>query len=179
MKRLSICCRIVILSCALWVASCTVQSNQLSLLASLAKQKQDSLASYRWRVEFGRYEAIVFAVTTPEGTLFVNYDDDKILFDGWMITEVQGLGQSSVISVQGLTGERLLRKDSSRVGSQKCEKYRLLQDSNSSMHAQYCFDSERHRNQITLDTSGAITKIEQYLGLKELNEWPSIVLTRL
>jgi hypothetical protein len=161
------------------LASCTVQSNQLGLFTSAAKSQQDALEMYRWRLEFGRYQTDLLAVTVPGETLFTNSEDDLVVFDGWMVTEVRGLGQSSVISVQGQVGERLTRKDSRRVGRQACEEWRLMQEGSRVIHEQYCMGKERFENRIIVDSSGSIIKIEQYLGLNELGKKTAIILTKL
>jgi len=173
LSRWSICLSLV------GLASCTVQSNQLGLFTSAAKPQQDALQMYRWRLEFGRYQTDLLAVTVPGETLFTNSEDDLVVFDGWMVTEVRGLGQPSVISVQGQVGERLTRKDSRRVGSQECEEWRLMQEGSHVIHEQYCVGIERFENRIIVDSSGSIIKIEQYLGLKELGKKTAIILTKL
>jgi hypothetical protein len=172
-------CRFVVLGAVLWLTSCTFQSNQFDMLASALSPKHDELAAYRWRVEFDGYRADVLATTTPDGTLFVNGDDDLIAFDGWLVTEVLGLGLTSVITVQGRVGERLTHKDSRQVGSQECEEWRLMQEGSHVIHEQYCVGIERFVNRIIVGSSGSIIKIEQYLGLEELGTRTAIILTKL
>jgi hypothetical protein len=114
-----------------------------------------------------------------EPTWFTNSEDDLVIFDGWMVTEVRGLGQPSVISVQGQIGERLTRNDSRRVGSQACEEWRLMQEGLHVIHEQYCVGTERFENRIIVDSSGSIIKIEQYMGLNALGKKTAIILTKL
>jgi hypothetical protein len=176
-SRWSICLSIFL--SVVGLASCTVQSKQLGLFTSAAKPQQDALDMYRWRVEFGSYQTELLAVTVPGETQFTNSEDDLVVFDGWMVTEVRGLGQPSVISVQGQVGERLTRKDSSQVGSQECEEWRLMQEESHVIHEQYCVGIERYENRIIVNSSGSIIKIEQYLGLEALGKKTAIVLTKL
>jgi hypothetical protein len=161
------------------LGSCTVQSNQLGLFTSAVKPQQDELEMYRWRIEFGDYQTDLLAATVPGATLFTNSEDDLVIFDGWMVTEVRGLGQTSVISVQGQIGERLTRKDSRRVGRQACEEWRLMQEGLHVIHEQYCVGTERFENRIIVDSSGLIIKIEQYMGLNALGKKTAIILTKL
>jgi hypothetical protein len=156
-----------------------LQSKQLDFFTAAAKPQQDALEMYRWRLEFGRYQTDLVAVTVPGETLFTNSEDDLVVFDGWMVTEVRGLGQPSVFSVQGQVGERLTRKDSRRVGRQECQEWRLMQEGSHVIHKQYCVGIERYENRIIVDSSGSIIKIEQYLGLNVLGKKTAITLTML
>jgi hypothetical protein len=156
-----------------------VQSGQFGLFTSALKPQQDALDMYRWRLEFGRYQTDLLAVTVAGETLFTNSEGDLVVFDGWMVTEVRGLGQASVISVQGRVGERLTGKDSRRVGSQACQAWRLMQEGSHVIYEQYCVGIERFENRIIVDSSGSIIKIEQFLGLNELGTRTAIILTKL
>ena len=172
-------CRAVVLVAALLLASCTVQSNQLGMLTSAATRQEDELAPYRWQVEFGVYRTQLIAVVVPDGTLFGNDDDDLVAFDGWLITEVQGFGLTSDISIVGQVGERMVRQGSSRVGSQVCEDWQLVRIDNTAAQEQECVGEKRHRNRIALDSKGSIIKIEQYIGIKSIGESEVITLTKI
>jgi hypothetical protein len=161
---------------------------------SLIKPQEDPLAGLRWRVDLGQYQTTVIAGTAPGKTFFVNKDDDLIVFDGWMITEVHGLGLTSNLSIQGQVGERLILRDLKRVGSQKCEAWKLIEKSSSTVQEQYCMGESRFLNRITIDANGQISKIEQHFGFnkqglngqgfkeqgsKELGDSGTITLTKL
>jgi hypothetical protein len=148
----------------LLTVGCTVQSNQFSMLASLVVPQEDALAAYRWRVTLGQYQTVLIAGTAPGKTFFANKKDDFIVFDGWMITEVHGLGLISSLSVQGQVGERVIHRNSHQVGSQNCEAWKLIEQSNETVQEQYCLGEARVLNRITIDAEGQITKIEQHLG---------------
>jgi hypothetical protein len=172
-------CRIVLLSATLLIASCTVHSNQLDLLTSLIKPKPDALAAYRWRVEFNGDIADVIAVTTPEGTLFVNNDNDVITFDGWTITEVQGLGLASNISVKGRVGERVMSQNSRGLERQRCEDWQKVTQGSTVVYEQHCVGIKRYLNRISLDSGGAIVKIVQHFGFKEFGDNTAMTLIKL
>jgi hypothetical protein len=172
-------CRIVLLCVMLLIASCTVHSNQFDLLTSIVKPKPDALAAYRWRVEFDGNIADVIAVTTPEGTSFASNNDDIITFDGWTITEVQGLGLTSIISVKGRTGERVTSQNSRSLERQRCEDWQKVTQGSTAVYEQRCVGIKRYLNRISLDADGAIVKIVQHLGLKELGDNTAITLIKL
>jgi hypothetical protein len=172
-------CRFVVLGAVLWLTSCTFESSQFDMLASAFSPKHDELAAYRWRVEFDGYRADVLAATTPDGTLFVNSNDDLIAFDGWVVTEVHGLGLTSDITVQGRVGKRLIKQGSNRVDTQRCEEWRLVQQGHSTVQEQDCVGVGRYRNRITVDVNGAIVRIEQHLGFKEFGDNSAITLIKL
>ena len=55
---------------------------------------------------------MVYAVSTNEGTLFSNKAGDKVLFDGWMVRKVSGLGRGGLdIKIDELGGFERLRRE--------------------------------------------------------------------
>jgi hypothetical protein len=75
------------------LSGCSVQSSQLSGLISLIREPSLDLSANSWLVRYSGYESVVYAVSTSEGTLFSNKAGDQVLFDGWMVRKVSGLGR--------------------------------------------------------------------------------------
>ena len=59
------------------LSGCSIQSSQLSMLIGLVKTPQLDLSTNAWSVKYVDYEAIVYAVSVPEGTLFSNNAGDE------------------------------------------------------------------------------------------------------
>ena len=81
-----------ILTCLLLFSGCSVQSSQLSAVMGLFKTPAADISLNSWSVKYANYEAIVYPVTMPQGTLFSNKAGDQVLFDGWSVRRVSGLG---------------------------------------------------------------------------------------
>jgi hypothetical protein len=91
--------------------------------------------------------------------------------------------------MQGRVGERLMYRGLSRVGSQECAEWKLIEIDNKSVQEQHCVGEVPIVNRITIDANGEIIKIEQYLGtnahsptdpaFKSLGSSATITLTKL
>ena len=93
MTLLRVFCASLLLS---MLSGCVVQSSQLSALVGLIKKPTVDVSENSWSVRYADYEAIVYAITVPEGTLFSNKAGDQILFDGWSIRQVKGMGRRGI-----------------------------------------------------------------------------------
>jgi len=151
--------------------ACTVSSSQWTALQGAFKTTEDELAPYRWQVTRGSYQAQVFAVAVGEGkTLFANRAEDIIAFDGWLITEVKGLGLTAEQWViEGAVGERQFADGKWPMNKHQCEAWRVPQDRPLSTYRQDCIadDNLSYTNRIDLDDAGQIIRIEQNIGLQE------------
>ena len=92
------------------LSGCSLQSSQLSSLIGLIKEPSLDLSANSWLVRYSGYESVVYAVSTSEGTLFSNKAGDKVLFDGWMVRKVSGLGRrgldTKIDELDGILGTR-------------------------------------------------------------------------
>jgi hypothetical protein len=151
--------------------ACTVSSSQWTALQGAFKTAEDELAPYRWQVTRGDYQGQVIAVALTEGkTLFANRAEDVIAFDGWMITEVKGLGlRSEQWMIEGAVGERQFADGKWPMNKHQCEAWRVPQELPLSTYRQDCVgdDNVSYTNRIDLDKAGQIVRIEQNIGLQE------------
>ena len=163
--------QLVALSLLGLLTACTVSSSQWSALQNAFRTPEDELAPYRWQVTSGSFQAQLVAVTLTDGvTLFANQDEDMIIFDGWMITEMAGLGLTAEKWViEGATGERRFSAGKWLMNKHYCEAWRLLDDKERGVQVQDCADDNQipYQNRINLDVEGRIIRIEQNIGLKQ------------
>ena len=69
-----------LIACLALFSGCSVQSSQLSSLMGLFKTPDAALSLNSWSVKYANYEALVYPVTLPEGTLFSNKAGDQVFF---------------------------------------------------------------------------------------------------
>ena len=81
-----------LIACLVLFSGCSVQSSQLSSLMGLFKTPDAELSLNSWSVKYANYEAIVYPVTMPQGTLFSNKAGDQVLFDGWSVRRGERFG---------------------------------------------------------------------------------------
>ena len=75
------------------LSGCVVQSRQLNGFLELLANSSKDHSINSWLVSYSDYESIVYAVSVPNGVLFSNSAGDQVLFDGWVIRKVRGMGR--------------------------------------------------------------------------------------
>ena len=158
------------------VSGCSVQSSQLSSLVSLIKTPPLDLSANSWLVRYSDYESVVYAVSTSEGTLFSNKTGDKVLFDGWMVRKVSGLGRRGLdIKIDELDGVRTFKQGTRTLASHRCQEWQS--DTNSGMVSlsQNCGDRLDYSNSILVLEDGSISVIRQIVD----ERYTALTLTKL
>ncbi len=147
---------------ALLLQSCSIHSGQLSSLASLVDASQTSYAKNRWTVSYGSYQAEVFPVLNKGEISFLNEFGDSLIFDGWVVREVSGLGVNradwKVLHMSN--SRRFLNKDR-LVAEHLCSSWYTDKSSNMTKYSQECKSFASYKNSILVDSQGFITLIRQ------------------
>ena len=158
------------------VSGCSVQSSQLSSLISLVKEPSLDLSANSWLVRYSDYESVVYAVSTSEGTLFSNKAGDKVLFDGWMVRKVSGLGRRGLdIKIDELDGVRTFKQGARTLASHRCQEWQRETSSGMVSLSQNCGDRLDYSNSILVLEDGSISVIRQIVD----ERYTALTLTKL
>ena len=158
------------------VSGCSVQSNQLSSLVSLINAPSLDLSANSWLVRYSDYESVVYAVSTNEGTLFSNKVGDKVLFDGWMVRKVSGLGRRGLdIKIDELGDVRTFKQGTRTLASHRCQEWQRETSSGMVSLSQNCGDRLDYSNSILVLEDGSISVIRQIVD----ERYTALTLTKL
>ena len=158
------------------VSGCSVQSSQLSSLVGLFKAPSLDLSANSWLVRYSDYESVVYAVSTSEGTLFSNKAGDKVLFDGWMVRKVSGLGRRGLdIKIDELDGVRTFKQGARTLASHRCQEWQRETSSGMVSLSQNCGDRLDYSNSILVLEDGSISVIRQIVD----ERYTALTLTKL
>jgi hypothetical protein len=158
------------------VSGCSVQSSQLSGLVGLIREPSLDLSANSWLVRYSGYESVVYAVSTSEGTLFSNKAGDKVLFDGWMVRKVSGLGRRGLdTKIDELDGVRTFKRGIRTLASHSCQEWRNEVSSGMVSLSQSCGDRRDYSNSILVLEDGSISVIRQIVD----ERYTALTLTKL
>ena len=158
------------------VSGCSVQSSQLSGLIGLIKEPSLDLSANSWLVRYSGYESVVYAVSTSEGTLFSNEAGDKVLFDGWMVRKVSGLGRRGLdIKIDEIDDVRTFKQGTRTLASHRCQEWQREMNSGLVNLSQNCGDLRDYSNSILVLEDGSISVIRQIVD----ERYTALTLTKL
>ena len=158
------------------VGGCSVQSSQLGSLIGLIKEPSLDLSANSWLVRYSDYESVVYAVSTNEGTLFSNKAGDKVLFDGWMVRKVSGLGRRGLdIKIDELDGVRIVKQGTRTLASHRCQEWQREMSSGMVSLSQDCIGARDYSNSILVLEDGSISVIRQIVD----ERYTALTLTKL
>ena len=162
--------------CLVLFSGCSVQSSQLSSLMGLFKTPDADVSLNSWSVKYANYEAIVYPVTMPQGTLFSNKAGDQVLFDGWSVRRVSGLGlRGQEYQNSDIGDERTFMRGSRTLAVHNCDKWQQKQQSGKKQFSQYCEDVREYTNSIIVAEDGSISVIRQVVD----DRYNALTLTKL
>ena len=168
--------KLISLMMLILVSGCSVQSSQLSSLISLVKAPSLDLSANSWLVRYSDYESVVYAVSTSEGTLFSNKAGDKVLFDGWMVRKVSGLGRRGLdIKIDEIDDVRTFKQGSRTLASHRCQEWQHETSSGMVNLSQNCRDRLDYSNSILVLEDGSISVIRQIVD----ERYTALTLTKL
>ena len=157
------------------VSGCSVQSSQLSGLVGLIKEPSLDLSANSWLVRYSGYESVVYAVSTNEGTLFSNKAGDKVLFDGWMVRKVSGLGRRGLdIKIDEVDDVRTFNQGSRTLVVHRCQEWQSETSSGMVSLSQNC-GARDYSNSILVLADGSISVIRQIVD----ERYTALTLTKL
>ena len=165
-----------LIACLVLFGGCSVQSSQLSSLMGLFKTPAQDMSLNSWSVKYANYEAIVYPVTMPQGTLFSNKAGDQVLFDGWSVRRVSGLGlRGQEYQNSDIGDERTFMRGSRTLAVHDCDKWQQKQQSGKKQFSQYCEDVREYTNSIIVAEDGSISVIRQVVD----DRYNALTLTKL
>ena len=158
------------------VGGCSVQSSQLSGLVGLIKEPPLDLSANSWLVRYSDYESVVYAVSTSEGTLFSNKAGDKVLFDGWMVRKLSGLGRRDLdINIDEIDDVRTFKKGTRTLANHRCKEWQRETNLGMVSLSQNCADRRDYSNSILVLEDGSISVIRQIVD----ERYTPLTLTKL
>ena len=165
-----------LIACLVLFSGCSVQSSQLSSLMGLFKTPAQDMSLNSWSVKYANYEAIVYPVTMPQGTLFSNKAGDQVLFDGWSVRRVSGLGlRGQEYQNSDIGDERTFMRGSRTLAVHDCDKWQQKQQLGKKQFSQYCEDVREYTNSIIVAEDGSISVIRQVVD----DRYNALTLTKL
>ena len=161
MKMFNI-CNLTLIAISIILSGCIVQSRKLNSLLEQIKEPPLDLSTNSWLVRYSDYESIVFAVSTQEGILFSNNFGDQVLFDGWTLRKVQGLGRRQInMSISDKKNIRSFKRGNRTISSHRCNQWEQQKNSGVVRYTQYCSDRQGYKNSILVNENGDISVIRQ------------------
>ncbi len=158
------------------VESCSVRSTQLSALINFFDEPPSILSSNSWSVNYGEYSAVVFAVSMPNGILFANNRGDQILFDGWVLRVIKGMGNSNLnIKIDNVDEIRTFKQNNRLVELHNCENWRQEKSFKVIRYYQRCGDKQEYVNRILVLEDESISLIRQIID----ERYTALTLTKL
>ena len=165
-----------VMACLLTFSGCSLQSSQLSAVMGLLKPQDTELSLNSWSVKYANYEALVYPVTLPEGTLFSNKAGDQVFFDGWSVRRVSGLGlRGQEYQNSDVADERTFIRGNRTLAVHKCDQWKKKQQSGKKQFSQSCKDVKIYSNIILVEEDGSIGVIRQVID----DRYNALTLTKL
>ena len=165
-----------VLVCLVMFSGCSVQSSQLSAVMGLFKPQDTDLSLNGWSVKYANYEAMVYPVSLPQGTLFSNKAGDQVLFDGWSVRRVSGLGlRGQEYQNRDVADKRTFMRGNRTLAVHKCDQWKKKQQSGKKQFSQSCKDVKIYSNFILVEEDGSIGVIRQVVD----DRYNALTLTKL
>ena len=165
-----------VMACLVMFSGCSVQSSQLSAVMGLFETQDADLSLNGWSVKYANYEAMVYPVSLPEGTLFSNKAGDQVFFDGWSVRRVSGLGlRGQEYQNSDVADERTFMRGNRTLAVHNCDKWKKKQQSGKKQFSQSCKDVKIYSNIILVEEDGSIGVIRQVVD----DRYNALTLTKL
>ena len=166
----------MIIATSIVLSGCIVQSRQLNVLIELIKEPRSDLSTKSWLVRYSDYESIVYAVSTSKGILFSNKFGDQVLFDGWILREINGMGPRQMqISISDKKNTRTFKRGERTISNHRCDQWELQRNSGIVRYTQYCREQHGYKNSILVEENGDISVIRQIID----ERYTALTLTKL
>lgn len=158
------------------LSGCSIQSSQLNAVLGMFDKASVPFDENGWLVEFADYSATVYPVTVDQGTLFSNQLGDVILFDGWSVRRVSGLGlRGQEYQNRDVADERTFMRGNRTLAVHKCDQWKKKQQSGKKQFSQSCQDVKIYSNIILVEEDGSIGVIRQVVD----DRYNALTLTKL
>ena len=156
----------------LWaLAGCSVQSSQLSTVMGILPGPSQDMSENTWTLEYGDYQAAVYAVNAPDAVMFSNTLGDHLVFDGWVITDATILNKArfKMTLVTAATGERQYISDTIVTQIHQCSPWQRQGDGGEVVFVQSCKGLNTYTNTILVNSEEAITEINHSIDGRSSN----------
>lgn len=158
------------------LSGCTIQSRQLVGLLELIKEPPVDLSLNSWLVRYSDYESVVYAVSTQEGILFSNNFGDQVLFDGWTLRMVRGMGRRQInMSISDKDNIRFFKRGDRALSNHRCNQWEQQKNQGAVRYTQFCSDKRGYKNSILVKDNGDISAIRQIVD----ERYTPLTLTKL
>ena len=165
-----------VVACLVMFSGCSVQSSQLSAVMGFFETQDADLSLNGWSVKYANYEAMVYPVSLPDGTLFSNKAGDQVFFDGWSVRRVSGLGlRGQEYQNSDVADERTFMRGNRTLAVHKCDQWKKKQQSGKKQFSQSCKDVKIYSNIILVEEDGSIGVIRQVVD----DRYNALTLTKL
>ena len=165
-----------VMACLVMFSGCSVQSSQLSAVMGFFETQDADLSLNGWSVKYANYEAMIYPVSLPEGTLFSNKAGDQVFFDGWSVRRVSGLGlRGQEYQNSDVADERTFMRGNRTLAVHKCDQWKKKQQSGKKQFSQSCKDVKIYSNIILVEEDGSIGVIRQVVD----DRYNALTLTKL
>jgi hypothetical protein len=165
-----------IVVCIAVLGGCSIQSSQLSAVMDYINTPSNDLSLNSWSVKYAGYESIVYPVNLPKGTLFSNQAGDQILFDGWAVRRVSGLGIGwPEFQNTDTENQRRFLQGSRTIAVHSCDEWKQKKKSGKKQFSQLCKGDKVYTNRILVDEDEEIIVIKQIVD----DRYDPLILTKL
>ncbi len=167
---------LALIAISIVLSGCIIQSRQLNGMLELIKEPPIDLSTHSWLVRYSNYESIVQAVSTQEGILFANNFGDQVLFDGWTLRKLQGMGRRQInISISDKKNIRTFKRGDRTISNHRCNQWEQQKNLGVVRYTQYCSDRQGYTNSILVNANGDISVIRQIVD----ERYTALTLTKL
>ena len=167
---------LILVAISVILSGCIVQSRQLNGMLELIKGAPMDLSTNSWLVRYSDYESIVYAISTQEGILFSNNFGDQVLFDGWTLRMVQGMGRRQInTSISDKKNMRSFKRGNRTISTHTCNQWEQQKNRGAVQYTQYCSDKQGYKNSILVKANGDISMIRQIVD----ERYTALTLTKL
>lgn len=149
-----------------FLPACTISSGQLNSVKALFTPKYDSLAEFRWNVNYEGVNHAVVAIVKDGVVVFSDPNEGVIRFDGWVIRRFEGFSPGlTPVTLRDYGSTRVIR-DSYDSLEIECGPWQSeTQEDQTVVYSQSCTEElgEGHEARLTVSAQGALVRIEQVI----------------
>ena len=167
---------LIIIAISIILSGCVVQSRQLNGLLELIKEPPMDFLTNIWSVRYSDYQSTVYAVSMEEGILFSNSFGDQVLFDGWTLRKVKGMGRRQInMSISDDKNIRYFKRGNRTISRHDCDQWEQQKNAGAVRYTQYCSKERGYKNSILVNEDGDISVIRQIVD----ERYTALTLTKL